>query len=169
MYQLRQRSESSCARTFMANVQANVYYAAPSRPDAPPTAVKVYRTSILKFRARQDYIVGEHRFAGEYSHSRNSRKMVRVWAEKELRNLKRLQQGGILAPRVIEGTANVLVMDFIGDNEMSVRSRRQELTMSQCGTSTERCCGASRSMARIIHRHAGSHAPHVHYMSIGAC
>ena len=44
--------------------------------------------------------------------------MVRVWAEKELRNLKRLQQGGILAPRVIEGTVNVLVMDFIGDNEM---------------------------------------------------
>ena len=76
--------------------------------------MKVYRTSILKFRSRQNYIVGEHRFAGEYSSSRNARKMVRVWAEKELRNLKRLEQGGIRAPRVVEGTQNILVMEFLG-------------------------------------------------------
>ncbi|GFZ50640.1 Serine/threonine-protein kinase rio1 [Saitozyma sp. JCM 24511] len=88
----------------------------PVLPDPFPTAlaVKIYRTSILHFRSRQDYIVGEHRFRGEYSSSRNPRKMVRVWAEKELRNLRRLNQEGIRAPRVVDGKENVLVMEYLG-------------------------------------------------------
>jgi RIO kinase 1 len=40
--------------------------------------------------------------------------MVKVWAEKELRNLRRLEQSGVRAPRVIEGKENVLVMEFLG-------------------------------------------------------
>ena len=43
--------------------------------------------------------------------------MVKVWAEKELRNLKRLEQGGVRAPRVVEGKENVLVMEFLGDSQ----------------------------------------------------
>lgn len=77
-------------------------------------AVKIYRTSILNFRARQNYIVGEHRFKGGYSAAKNPRKMVRLWAEKELRNLRRLVQGGVRAPIVIEQRENVLVMEFLG-------------------------------------------------------
>ncbi|RSH90898.1 protein kinase rio1 [Saitozyma podzolica] len=91
----------------------------PVLPDPFPTAlaVKIYRTSILHFRSRQDYIVGEHRFRGEYSSSRNPRKMVRVWAEKELRNLRRLNQEGIRAPRVVDGKENVLVMEYLGTED----------------------------------------------------
>jgi len=44
--------------------------------------------------------------------------MVKVWAEKELRNLRRLEQAGIRAPRVIEGKENVLVMEFLGVDDM---------------------------------------------------
>jgi len=43
--------------------------------------------------------------------------MVRVWAEKELRNLRRLEQGGVRAPRVVDGKENVLVMELLGDGE----------------------------------------------------
>ena len=43
--------------------------------------------------------------------------MVRVWAEKELRNLRRLEQDGIRAPRVIGGKENILVMEFLGHGE----------------------------------------------------
>jgi RIO kinase 1 len=43
--------------------------------------------------------------------------MVRVWAEKEMRNLKRLQAAGIRCPEPIEVRENVLVMGFIGDAE----------------------------------------------------
>lgn len=79
--------------------------------------MKIYRTSILNFRSRQNYIVGEHRFRGEYTSAKNPRKMVRVWAEKELRNLRRLEQGGVRAPRVVDGKENVLVMELLGDGE----------------------------------------------------
>ena len=51
-------------------------------------------------------------------HSRhNPRKMVRVWAEKEMRNLKRLQTAGIRCPEPVEVRENVLVMTFVGDKD----------------------------------------------------
>jgi len=43
--------------------------------------------------------------------------MVQVWAEKELRNLKRLNQAGIPSPNPILLKSHVLVMDFIGDKK----------------------------------------------------
>ncbi|WWD18697.1 hypothetical protein CI109_103151 [Kwoniella shandongensis] len=90
---------------------ANVYFASPG------VAVKIYRTSILNFRSRQTYIEGEQRFRGEYTSSKNPRKMIRVWAEKELRNLRRLSQGGVRAPKVHECKENVLVMEFLGKGD----------------------------------------------------
>ena len=47
----------------------------------------------------------------------NPRKMVRVWAEKEMRNLKRLRTAGIRCPEPIEVRENVLVMTFVGDRD----------------------------------------------------
>lgn len=43
--------------------------------------------------------------------------MVRLWAEKEMRNLKRLVTAGIRCPDPIEVRENVLVMTFLGDEE----------------------------------------------------
>jgi RIO kinase 1 len=43
--------------------------------------------------------------------------MVRLWAEKEMRNLKRLISSGIRCPEPIEVRENVLVMSFVGDKE----------------------------------------------------
>lgn len=43
--------------------------------------------------------------------------MVRLWAEKEMRNLKRLQTAGIRCPEAIEVRENVLVMKFLGDED----------------------------------------------------
>jgi RIO kinase 1 len=40
--------------------------------------------------------------------------MVRLWAEKELRNLRRLAAEGIKTPRAVEVRENVLVMEFLG-------------------------------------------------------
>ncbi|CCM03492.1 uncharacterized protein FIBRA_05626 [Fibroporia radiculosa] len=47
----------------------------------------------------------------------NPRKMVRLWAEKEMRNLKRLRAAGIPCPEPVEVRENVLVMGFVGDQE----------------------------------------------------
>ena len=43
--------------------------------------------------------------------------MVRLWAEKEMRNLKRLQMAGIRCPEAIEVRENILVMAFLGDQD----------------------------------------------------
>lgn len=56
---------------------------------------------------------GEFRFRHGYCRS-NPRKMVRTWAEKEMRNLVRLETGGIRAPRPLLLRSHVLVMEFLG-------------------------------------------------------
>lgn len=87
---------------------------ATTRPPAH-LALKVYKTSILTFRDRDRYISGEHRFMRSGYSRHNPRKMVRMWAEKEMRNLKRLRAAGIASPEVYEVRQNVLVMSFVGD------------------------------------------------------
>ncbi|PWN50178.1 RIO1-domain-containing protein [Violaceomyces palustris] len=103
--------------------EANVYHATSPPPEGSPPgtesghkAIKIYKTSILVFKDRDRYITGEHRFQHGYSRH-NPRKMVRLWAEKEARNLKRLVLAGLRAPRPIELRDHVLVMDFLGDKD----------------------------------------------------
>jgi RIO kinase 1 len=91
--------------------EANVYHAI--SPEKGHLAVKIYKTSILVFKDRDRYVTGEFRFRHGYSKS-NPRKMVQTWAEKEMRNLKRLQQAGIPCPETICLRMHVLVMGLIG-------------------------------------------------------
>ncbi|KAL1935978.1 hypothetical protein VTP01DRAFT_112 [Rhizomucor pusillus] len=92
--------------------EANVYHA--TTENGEHRAIKVYKTSILTFKDRDRYVTGEFRFRHGYSKS-NPRKMVKVWAEKEMRNLRRLQQAGIPSPRALVLRMHVLVMEFLGD------------------------------------------------------
>jgi len=94
--------------------QANVYHAL--TPESAHLALKIYKTSILVFKDRDRYVSGEYRFRRGYNR-RNPRKMVRLWAEKELRNLRRLRAAGIPCPEPLEVRENVLVMGFLGDRE----------------------------------------------------
>jgi RIO kinase 1 len=91
--------------------EANVYHA--RSMTGIEFAIKIYKTSILVFKDRDKYVTGEFRFRHGYCRS-NPRKMVRTWAEKEMRNLNRLQQAGIKAPKPIMLKSHVLLMDFIG-------------------------------------------------------
>jgi RIO kinase 1 len=91
--------------------EANVYYAKGS--NGTEYAVKIFKTSILVFKDRDKYVSGEYRFRNGYCKS-NPRKMVRTWAEKEMRNLKRLVAAGIPAPDPHLLKSHVLVMDFLG-------------------------------------------------------
>lgn len=102
--------------------EANVYHAlsAPLEEglgdsDGPPhRAIKVYKTSILVFKDRDKYVTGEYRFRQGYNKS-NNRAMVKVWAEKEMRNLKRIYASGIPCPEPIYLRLHVLVMGFLGN------------------------------------------------------
>ncbi|KAJ5316552.1 hypothetical protein PENANT_c019G09873 [Penicillium antarcticum] len=101
--------------------EANVYHAM-SFPqedeDATPLhrAIKVYKTSILVFKDRDKYVTGEFRFRQGYNKS-NNRAMVKLWAEKEMRNLRRIYATGIPCPEPIYLRLHVLVMGFIGSSK----------------------------------------------------
>lgn len=117
--------------------EANVYHA--TAKDGSDRAVKVYKTSILIFKDRDKYVSGEFRFRHGYC-KHNPRKMVKTWAEKEMRNLIRIHQAGIPCPEPIILRSHVLVMGFIGtdswpapllkDSDIS-ESKARELYM-QC-------------------------------------
>nr|XP_061795779.1 serine/threonine-protein kinase RIO1-like [Nerophis lumbriciformis] len=94
--------------------EANVYHA--STAGGESRAIKIYKTSILHFKDRDKYVSGEFRFRHGYCKG-NPRKMVRTWAEKEMRNLIRLQTAGILSPEPILLRSHVLLMGFIGKDD----------------------------------------------------
>ena len=78
--------------------EANVYHAMTEKGEH--RALKIYKTSILVFKDREKYMRGEHRWQS-YCKG-NPRKMVATWAEKEMRNLHRLNGAGIPAPVPLE-------------------------------------------------------------------
>lgn len=93
--------------------EANVYHATSKTDDE--YAIKIYKTSILVFKDRDRYVSGEFRFRSGYCRH-NPRKMVRTWAEKEMRNLLRMQNAGLNVPQPILLRSHVLVMTFCGKN-----------------------------------------------------
>lgn len=95
--------------------EANVYHA--STANGESRAIKIYKTSILMFKDRDKYVSGEFRFRRGYCKG-NPRKMVRTWAEKEMRNLTRLHTAQIPCPEPIMLRSHVLLMGFIGKNDM---------------------------------------------------
>lgn len=99
--------------------EANVYGAVlhPENGSEPvQRAIKVYKTAILVFKDRERYITGEHRFKAGADKG-NNRKMVKLWAEKEFRNLRRIYTSGIACPEPISLKLHVMVMEFLGDKK----------------------------------------------------
>lgn len=114
--------------------EANVYGAlsiptSDEETQAIHRAIKVYKTSILVFKDRDRYVSGEHRFKSGYSKG-NNRAMVKVWAEKEFRNLKRLHLAGIPCPEPIYLRLHVLVMGFLGDKKGWAAPRLRDVELS---------------------------------------
>ena len=114
--------------------EANVYHAV--GPKGNDMAVKVFKTSILVFRDRDRYVTGDWRFRRGYCKS-NPRKMVKLWAEKETRNLIRLATAGIPCPTPIQLRLHVLVMSFIGhDGYAAPRLKVSMLTLLSSSSSS---------------------------------
>ena len=114
--------------TISTGKEANVYHAVsiPSNDDSQEethVAIKVYKTSILVFKDREKYVSGEFRFRKGFRSSDN-RSMVKLWAEKEMRNLKRIHTAGIPCPEPLYLRRHVLGMSFIGNGKKSKAAPR---------------------------------------------
>ena len=53
-------------------------------------AIKVFKTTLTDFKNRANYVKGDVRFFRDEFKKQNPRKIMRIWAEKEQFNLRRL-------------------------------------------------------------------------------
>ena len=77
-------------------------------------AVKIYLTISAEFKKRLQYIAGDPRFSDIKKGSRN---LISVWAKKEYKNLQTAHKNGVSVPTPYYVHQNVLVMEFIGDED----------------------------------------------------
>lgn len=92
--------------------EANVFKGADDNDDF--VAVKIYRVTTSDFKKMQTYIQGDPRFQVRTT---NKRQLINAWVTKEFRNLQRAEDAGVRVPKPIASKNNVLVMEFIGDDE----------------------------------------------------
>jgi len=83
-------------------------------PDKKSVVVKIYRTSTSTFKHISNYIIGDPRFQSIH---KNRRDMVFQWTKKEFKNLERLREAKVRAPKPITKINNILVMEYIGDSK----------------------------------------------------
>jgi RIO kinase 3 len=76
-------------------------------------AVKIFKTTLNEFKTRERYIRDDYRFKDRFS-KQNPRKVIHMWAEKELHNLKKMEKFGVCVPQVVALKKHVLVMSFVG-------------------------------------------------------
>lgn len=80
--------------------------------DGSELAVKVHTSQIFRDAQKKSYIFGDWRFRHAKRHI--ILRTNEIWAEKEYRNLARVERAGIPAPRSVAFKDNVVVMSFIG-------------------------------------------------------
>lgn len=93
--------------------EAVVFHATTS--DGVGKAVKIYRITNSTFKTIAVYIQGDPRFKHV---KRATKPTIFAWAQKEYQNLVRMQDAGVRVPTPSRVEANVLVMEYIGDDTM---------------------------------------------------
>lgn len=100
--------------------EANVFLGTDKKRES--VAVKIFRESTTTFRKVRPYIEGDPRFRHVL---KDRRGLVELWARKEFKNLKRLEAAGVNVPSAIAIERNVLVMEYIGDENRAAPTLRQ--------------------------------------------
>lgn len=85
-------------------------------------AVKIFRESTTTFRKVLPYIEGDPRFKHIV---KGRRGLVSIWAKKEYKNLKRLENAGVRVPSPLAIDRNILIMEFIGTKLRPAPTLRQ--------------------------------------------
>ncbi len=91
--------------------EANVFTALKGRKRV---IVKIYRLQTCDFNRMYDYIKFDPRFPNL---RKQRRKTIFAWAQREYRNLLKAREAGVRVPTPIACLYNILVMEYIGDEE----------------------------------------------------
>jgi RIO kinase 1 len=91
--------------------EANVFFAERGDEDL---AIKIYRIRTANFNAMSEYIIGDRSFVGI---KRSKKDLVFAWTRKEFSNLKRASDAGLAVPAPLVWDRNILLMEFLGEDE----------------------------------------------------
>lgn len=94
-------------------------------------AIKIYLTRTANFQKMQDYIAGDRRFMNI---GKSRRDIVFAWTRKEFSNLKRAADVGIPVPKPLVFDRNILVMEFLGEDEIAYPQLRMANLVDPSGT-----------------------------------
>ena len=83
-------------------------------PDGRELAVKVHTSQVFGKRERKQYLFDDWRYRHAKRHI--TLRTEAIWAEKEYRNLARLEKVVIPAPRPVGFEENIVVMTLVGGN-----------------------------------------------------
>ncbi|HEV2390380.1 MAG TPA: serine protein kinase RIO [Nitrososphaerales archaeon] len=92
-----------------AGKEARVYWGVTA--DGSPRAVKIYLTASAEFKKRMRYVAGDNRFKQLPG---SIRQMIRLWVQKEYKNLRLASEAGIRVPEPFAFNENIIVMEFVG-------------------------------------------------------
>src|SRR3990167_4135204 len=96
--------------------EANIFSA--PRKDGTIAVIKIYRLETCDFNRMYDYIKYDPRYQGL---KKKKRKIIFSWVQREFRNLMKARQAGVRVPMPITFLNNVLVIEFIGKDEIALK------------------------------------------------
>lgn len=105
------------------------------QPVPSEVVLKVFKTTLNEFKNRDKYIKDDYRFKQRFS-KLNPRKVIRLWAEKEMHNLARMKKAEIPCPDVVVLRKHILVLSFIGEDHVpapklkDVRLSSEDMTIA---------------------------------------
>ncbi len=110
LHELMARGELSYLNGVVrAGKEARVYWGVTA--DGSPRAVKIYLTASAEFKKRMRYVAGDKRFQQLPG---SIRQMIKLWVQKEFKNLRLASEAGIRVPEPFAFNENIIVMEFIG-------------------------------------------------------
>ncbi|BFZ11374.1 hypothetical protein BsWGS_14413 [Bradybaena similaris] len=90
--------------------------------------LKVYKTTMNEFKTRSKYIAGDHRLSKDVFKKQNPRKVIKIWAEKEFMNLRRMRRQKIPCPTPLTLKKHVLAMSCIGGENPAPKLKEVRLS-----------------------------------------
>ena len=120
-------------------------------PDGRELAVKVHTSKAFREHERKQYLFGDWRLRHAKRHI--TQRTEAIGAEKEFRNLCRLEKAGVPAPHPVSFYENIVVMSFIGRNGEAASSLNKAEDL-QCRKVVEKTLRAIKGLvldARMVH------------------
>ncbi|GFO19135.1 serine/threonine-protein kinase rio3-like [Plakobranchus ocellatus] len=125
------------------------------KPLPPHVILKIFKTTMNEFRTRAKYIHGDHRLSSDIYKKQNPRKIMKLWAEKECMNLKRMRRHNIPCPTPISLKKHVLAMTCIGEEHPAPKLKTVKLSTEDMQDAYEQTV---EMMKRLYHECGLVHA-----------